>query len=75
MRRCVWHKIKVLTTKVKVTIEGQRFVTYKLCVHNNSKTAEVNVIKFKTMVRHNVNVCRAQNLGSHDQGQGHCHWL
>ena len=26
--------------KVKVTIEGQRFVTYKLCVRNNSNSQE-----------------------------------
>ena len=47
---------------------GQRFVTYKLCVHNNSKTAEVNLIKFNTMLTHNETVCCAQNLCSHDQG-------
>ena len=32
---------------------SQRFVTYKSCLHNNSKTAEVNLIKFHTMVKHN----------------------
>ena len=65
------HKIKVPTTKVKVPIEGQRFATYKLCVHNNAKIAEVNLIKFNTMVNHNENVCCVQNLGSHNQGHGH----
>ena len=25
------------------------------------------------MVKHNEKVCRAQNLGSNDQGQGHSH--
>ena len=52
-------------------MEDQRFVTYKLCVHNNSKPAEVNFIKFKTMVKHNEKVCCTYNLGSHDQRQGH----
>ena len=32
---------------------------------------KVNLIKFNTMVKHNEKVCQAQNLGSHDQGQGH----
>ena len=51
----------------------QRFVTYKLCVHNNSKTAEMNLIKFYTVLKHNEKVLCAQNLGSHDLGQGHSH--
>ena len=59
-------------TKIKVTFESQRIVTNKLCIHNNSKTAEVNLIKFHTMVKHNE-VCLAQNFGFHDQGQGHSH--
>ena len=76
MRRCITHKSQVPITKVKVTNDGQRFVTYKLCVHNNSIIAEVNLIKLNTMVKHNKmvkyneKVCCAQNLGSHDQGQG-----
>ena len=47
-------------TKAKVTVEGQQFVTCKLCVHSNSETAEVNLIKFNTMVTHNEKVCCAQ---------------
>ena len=43
------------------------------CVHNNSKTAEVNLIKFNTMVKDNEKMCCAQNLDSQDQGQGHSH--
>ena len=31
----------------------------------------MNLIKFHTMVKHNENMCQAQNLGYHDQGQGH----
>ena len=66
-------KISVPTTKVKVTIEGQRFVTHKLFVHNNSK--QLKLIKCRTKVKHNEKVCRAQNLGFHEQGQGHIHRL
>ena len=58
-------------TKVKVIIQGQMFVIYKLCVHNNSITAEVNLIKFHTLAKHNENMYWAQNLGSHDKGHGH----
>ena len=43
----------------------------KLCIQNNSKTAEVSLIKFHTMVKQNEKMCEAKNLGSHDQGQGH----
>ena len=50
--------------KVKATTEGQSFVNNKLCVHNNSKTSEFNLIKCHTMVKHNEKVCRAKNLGS-----------
>ena len=75
MRRRVAHKIKVPMTKVKVTVEGLRFVTYKSCIHKISKTTEVNLIKFHTMVRHYKKVCLAQNSGSYDQGQGHSHKL
>ena len=32
---------------------------------------EGNLIKFHRKVKQNEKVCRAQNLGSHDQGQGH----
>ena len=57
-------------TKVKVPIEGQRFVTYKLCVSHNSKTNEGNVIKLCRKIKKNETVFGAQNLCSHDQGQG-----
>ena len=59
------------TTKVKVTVQSQRFVIYRSCVHNNSISAEVNLIKFHTMVKHNEKICQVQNLGSQDEGQGH----
>ena len=65
------HKIKVPTTKVKVPVQGHRFVNYKSCVHNNSITAEVNLIKFNRMVKHYEKMCGAQNLGSHNEGQVH----
>ena len=61
----------VPTTKVKVIIKGRRFDLYISCVHNNSKTPEVNLIKFHRKVNQNEMVCHAQNFGSHDEGQGH----
>ena len=58
-------------TKVKVIIEGQRFVIYKSCVSHNSKTDKGNSIKLYRKIKQNKKVCREQNLGSHDQIQGH----
>ena len=46
-------------------------VRYELCVSHNSKTDKVNLIKLHRKVKLNEKVCRAQNLGSHDQGQSH----
>ena len=71
MRRYGTHKIKVLMTKIKVIIEDQSFVTYKLCVSHNSKTSKGNLIKLHRKIKQNEKVCCAQNLVSHDQGQGH----
>ena len=58
-------------TKVKVTIGGHRFVLYKSCVRHYSKTSKGNFIKLHRKVKQNEKACRTQNLGSHDQGQGH----
>ena len=58
-------------TKVKVTIEDQRLATYKSCVSHNSKANKGNVIKLHIKVKQYKKVCHAQNLGPHDQGQGH----
>ena len=58
-------------TKVKVTVEGQRFVTYKSCVSHNSKTNKGNLIKLHRKGKVKCDLCHTQNLGSHDQGQGH----
>ena len=58
-------------TKVKVTMEGQMSVTYKSCVSRNSKTEKGNLIKLHRKIKKNKKVCRAQNVGSHKQGQGH----
>ena len=67
------HKIKVPVTKVKVTIQGQRFVTYKSCVSHDSitNTCKGNLIQLDRKIKQNEKVCRTQKLGSHDQGQGH----
>ena len=54
-------KIYNSTTKVKVTIEGHRFVTYKSCVRHNSKG---NLIKLHRKVKQNEKVCYAQNQGT-----------
>ena len=43
----------------------------KLCVSSNSKTTEANLMKLHRKIENNEKVCRAQELGSHIQGQGH----
>ena len=45
----------------------------KLCLSNNSKTTEANLTKLHRKIEHNEKVCRAQELGSCTQGQGHNH--
>ena len=67
MRRCVGHMIQVPTPKVKVE-SGQRS---KSCLSNNSKTTEANLTKLHRKIEHNEKVCRAPELGSYTQGQGH----
>ena len=47
---------------------GQRS---KLCLSNNSKTTEANLMKLYRKMEKNKKMCRAQELGSHIQGQGH----
>ena len=47
---------------------GQRL---KSCLSNNSKTTEANLTKHHRKIEHNEKVCRAQELGSYTQGQGH----
>ena len=66
-------KFWVPTTKVKV--EGQTVSNYKLCVLNNSKTSEGNLIKINTTLKHNEKMFRAQNLGFFYLGQGHSYRL
>ena len=42
------------------------------CAENcNSKTTEANLTKLHRKIEHNEKVCRAQELGSYAQGQGH----
>ena len=43
----------------------------KLCLSNNSKTTEANLMKLHRKIENNKKVCCAQELGSHIQGQGH----
>ena len=47
---------------------GQRS---KSCLSNNSKTTEANLTKLHRKIEHNEKECRAQELGSYAQGQGH----
>ena len=47
---------------------GQRS---KSCLSNNSKTTEANLTKLLRKIEHNKKVCRAEELGSYTQGQGH----
>ena len=41
------------------------------CVSHNSKTDKENLIKLYRKIKQNEKVCRAQNLGSNNQGKGH----
>ena len=47
---------------------GQRSKWY---LSNNSKTTEANLTKLHRKIEHNGKVCRAQEVGSFAQGQGH----
>ena len=47
---------------------GQRS---KSCLSNDSITTEANLTKLHRKTEHNEKVCRAQELGSYAQGQGH----
>ena len=46
-------------------------VRYKSYVSHNSKTDKGNLIKLHRKIKQNEKLCRAETLGSHDQGQGH----
>ena len=64
MRRCVAHMIRPRSRSQS----GQRS---KSCLSNNSKTTEANLTKLHRKIAHTEKVCRAQELGSCAQGQGH----
>ena len=53
--------------------QGRNQVRGQLCLSNNSKTTEANLMKLHRKIEHNENVCRAQELVSYAQGQGHNH--
>ena len=67
MRRCVAHMIKVPTPKVKVAIRSE----VKILSQQYPKTTEANLTKLHRKIEHNKKMCRAQELGSYAQGQGH----
>ena len=41
------------------------------CLGNNLKTTEVSLTKFHGKIEDHGKVCRAQEIGSYAQGQGH----
>ena len=53
---------------LKLKVTGLRS---KSCLSNNSKATEVNFTKLHGKIEHNEKKCRAQELGSYAQGQGH----
>ena len=60
--------------KVKTTIGSKVELCRKLCLSNNLKNTEANLMKLHRKIKHNGKVCHAHNLGSHIQGQGH-NWV
>ena len=67
MRRCVAHKSKVPTLKVKVTIGSE----VKLCLNSCcSYTNEANLIKLYRKIRHNEKGGRAHDFASYTQDHG-----
>ena len=52
--------------KVKVTIMSEVKLCLKLCC---SKTMEANLMKLHRKIKHNEEVCHAQDLGSYAQGK------
>ena len=67
MRRCVAHMIRFLRPRSS-SQSGQRS---KSCLSKNSKTTEANLTKLHRKIEHNEKVCRALELGSYAQSQGH----
>ena len=59
--------IWVPTSKVKVAIRSK----VKILSQQNLKTTEANLTKLHRKIEHNEKVCRAQEIGSYAQGQGH----
>ena len=62
---CTWFRFLRLRSRSQ---SGQRS---KSCHSNNSKTTEANLTKLYRKIEHDKKVCRAQELGSYAQGQGH----
>ena len=59
----VAYKNRIVRPSVRLTVR------YKSCVTQN--TDKGNSIKFHRKIKQSEKLCRAQNLGFHDQGQGH----
>ena len=62
-----WH-IKIAPS---VHLSDSPSVRYKSCLSDISKTTEANLMKLHRKIKHNERVCRAHDLGSYAQGQGH----
>ena len=54
--------------KVKVTIRSKVKLCLNLCC---SQIIEANLMTLHRKIKHNEMVCRAYDLGSYAQGQGH----
>ena len=54
--------------KVKVTVRSEVKLCLKLCF---SETTKATLTKLHKNIKHNEKVCRAYDLGSYAQGQGH----
>ena len=57
--------------KVKGTIRIEVQLCLKSCLINNLKTIQANLMKLHRKIKHNENVCHAQEIGSYSQGQGY----
>ena len=52
-------------------VRGQNLQRSKSCLSNNSTITEANLTKLHRRIEHNEKLCRAQDLDSCAQGQGH----
>ena len=71
-RRNFMWRIKIAPSlRLSIRLSICLSVHNKSCVSLNSKTDGGHLIKLHRKINQNQKVCHTQNLGSHDQGQGH----